>query len=107
MALEEEPVAAGNPDLRVPSHYVASVAEGKRRPSGPMGWEGRGREAGGRSWSTVKERGLWKSDMMLKSLSLIMQGTNRRTCNPQVDVLSRSLGPQGDTRAWRRSPACS
>ena len=60
-ALEEVRVGAGSLGLSAKLHYVVLVVVhpvDNQKLSGLTGWVGPGQEAGGESWSTVKERGL-------------------------------------------------
>lgn len=94
VALEEVQVGVGSLGLHAKLHYVLLVVAHHvetQRLSGLMGWEGLEQEVKGRSWFTLKERELCCSgkNILYLILSLIMQTTNKHTCNLQVDVLNR------------------
>lgn len=102
-------VAVGSLGPRANPHYVASVAvppDENQRLSGWMGWVGWGQGAGGRCWLTAGERGLRFAGIIFCSHQ-IMQATNKHTCNPQVDVLSRWVGSWRGPLPWRRTLSCS
>lgn len=103
-------VAAGSPGPRANPHCVALVAvppDEHQRPSGWMGWAGRGRAAGRWHCLTVGERGLRLGGITFYSHQ-IMQVTNKHTCNPQVDVLSRWVGVRREALpSPRRTPSCN
>lgn len=103
-------VAAGSPGPRANPHCAVSVAvppNENQRPSGWMGWVGRGQAAGRLRCLTAGERGL-RFDGNTFHSHQIMQATNKHTCNPQVDVLSRWVGGQREALPPpRTTPSCS